>query len=254
MQEGEATAKPSPPTGFTQSDLRHGVTSAFVWGRRAHLQLLLVTAQRAAATPKTVISSRGLVVPKCIPTYLSAIRSPGNRDQIERHFKLGNACTGVGLVLGMVAKQWLINHQMAESNSLHDGDATQTLIGRNRMQQEPTETEKNSFFNWKAVISLDRILSPQLYPLHFPEANASQQCVLLPPEFKGWDVNTGSKKAWTSVACRGRNSFPQSYLSCFYELLLHSCKRYGLRYLWCIQFCYHWFIERNQPRDMMEGP
>lgn len=83
----EATAKPSPPTGFSRSDLRHGVTWAFTSGRWTRLQLLLATAQRAAAMPRAVIGSRGLVMPKCAPTYLSAIRSPGNRDQIGRPLK-----------------------------------------------------------------------------------------------------------------------------------------------------------------------
>lgn len=36
-QDGEATAKPSLPTGFSQPDLRHGVTSASTSGRQVRL-------------------------------------------------------------------------------------------------------------------------------------------------------------------------------------------------------------------------
>lgn len=50
------------------------------------------------------------MMPKCAPTYLSAIRSPGNRDQIGRHFKHQKAGRGLheggpGVGGGEVAEQ-----------------------------------------------------------------------------------------------------------------------------------------------------
>lgn len=198
-------------------------------------------------------------MPKCAPNYLSVIRSPGNRDQACRigrpfkHQKGEQTSHDGGSGVGVAESDSQPSNGRAQFTPLWRCDAP--FDKEDPYVTEADRTGEKLIFRFK---SSDQSRQAWFYSSLPPALSGSQRqpgvCILLPPKFKGWVVNTGNKKPWMSVACRGRNSSPQSYLSCFYELLLHSCKRYGLRYLWCIQFCYHWFIERNQLRDMMERP
>lgn len=55
------------------------------------------------------------------------------------------------------------------------------------------------------MISLDGVQASHFYPLHFLEANASQQWILrthTPSQVQGVRCEHGSKKPQTSVACR----------------------------------------------------
>lgn len=103
-----------------------------------------VTAQQAAAMPKAVINSwisaqlLGAGNAKICPKILSAIRSPENRNQVYqsgrhcKHQKFWQNSHQGGPGVG-VAEEWLINHQMAESNLLHSDDVMCPLIKRDHM-------------------------------------------------------------------------------------------------------------------------